>query len=721
MKRAALLIAFVMMVTVLAPAGVFGASKDKDVSVVFTSDIHSHMDSVHGSGGMARVSTIVKQEKKKNKNSFLLDAGNFSMGTVFQTIYEKKASELKVMGGMGYDAVALGASEFNYGAGGLAKMLRSAASSKKTTKTTTSASDSSSSSGYPQGNQYNRYRNNTSGYGYTQTAYTTQVQTGTAGSRTETTFSKSMPEVVNASINWSKSLSDRSNRKDVRKLQKAWNRYDVNDYTIIKKNGVKMAVFGIMGESAKKAAKGSGVSFRDEKKRVKAIVDEIETNKEADIIVGLVPDNGSSTGSAVEESKELAGDVDGIDLIIAGSGLSGIKEPETKGDTVIVGAAGNTAQVGHVVLSKNGDSYKVKKYDLIDVKDSTKKDPGTNSRVKGFASDVSSDYLRDYGYSYNEKLAKNNVEFTPIEKLSKDSLDDSIGDLISDSYIDAVKDAEGSRYRKVDMAFVSLQNIRAGIEKGNVTSTDAYDINGAGIGTDGTPGYPIVTAYLTGKEVKRIIEADASLAKKDSADRIFVSGAGFSVNSHRMYLNKAFDMRFVSGGKTEKIENGKLYRVVTGLSEIRNLSSLDDVAFGLMKVEPKNRNGKVVKNTDSLVLKKGRKEVKTWEALAGYIGSMKGGKISSQYAGTPDRILDRTGFNPVTFVKDLNYMGIILLAVILIIIVVIIAIALVLRNRRYAKRGFGKRVFKPKKKRYGRGISSRPLGFSRGRRHRRKF
>ena len=88
-----------------------------------------------------------------------------------------------------------------------------------------------------------------------------------------------------------------------------------------------------------------------------------------------------------------------------------------------------------------------------------------------------------------------------------------------------------------------------------LTATDAYDINGAGIGVDGGPGYPLVTAYVTGKELKKIAEADASLSAKDNSYRIFVSGMKFSVNRHRLYLNRAFDFALEKpDGTTEKIQ-----------------------------------------------------------------------------------------------------------------------------------------------------------------------
>lgn len=676
-----------MILSLFAPmtAANKATAAGKTVSIAFTSDIHSHLDESHGSGGLARVGTLLNDIKDAHKNTFLLDAGNFSMGTVFQTVYKKRAAELKMLGAMKYDAVALGASEFEYGASGLADMLDSAAADKKTTKTTTQ--------------KWNKVT-----YKY----------------ETKTTFLRSMPEVVCSNINWKKSYANKEKAAQVRALQQAWNAYDVVDYTIVKKGGVKMAVVSALGDSAKTSAKETGLYFKEQQSRIKNLVKEIKTNKEADMIVCLAPDNGSNSQAALDESKDLAKAVPDLDVILCGHGLEGMKTPVTEGSTTIVGVAGNTTEVGHLLLKKQGDSYAVKDFENIAVKDNVVRNASVHADVKSIASQVTSDYLQSQGYSYSQTLAKNNISFTEINKLTSTTGEDTLGNLVSDSYIRAVKRAEGRNFKGIDVAIVSMDNIRASLPKGDITAADTYDINGAGIGRDRTAGYPLVTAYVTGKELKRIAEANASLAGEDGRARIFVSGMKFSFNRHRLYLNKAFDMEIDKGnGKTEKFHNGKLYRVVTGWGELRSLEDLDKVAFGLMKIEPKNSAGKAVTNYNRLVLRDGSREVKTWRAVADYINSMRGGQMSAAYAKTQGRIQDLTGFNPINLLKNPNYMGIILLAGILIVVVIILAILLILRRHVYNRRGFGKRVFKPKKRRGGRAFKKRPMGFSRGRKRRR--
>ena len=67
------------------------------VTVLFTHDIHSRLDEYKASqadgetemiGGFARIKTEIDRVKEKDPAAFVFDAGDFSMGTLYQTIYE---------------------------------------------------------------------------------------------------------------------------------------------------------------------------------------------------------------------------------------------------------------------------------------------------------------------------------------------------------------------------------------------------------------------------------------------------------------------------------------------------------------------------------------------------------------------------------------------------------------------------------------------------------
>lgn len=78
------------------------ADETKQVDVLFTHDTHSHLNSfstiVDGEqkevGGFAKIKTLINKKKKDNPDTLILDGGDFSMGTLIQTVYDTEAAEL---------------------------------------------------------------------------------------------------------------------------------------------------------------------------------------------------------------------------------------------------------------------------------------------------------------------------------------------------------------------------------------------------------------------------------------------------------------------------------------------------------------------------------------------------------------------------------------------------------------------------------------------------
>src|SRR5699024_6360106 len=91
------------------------ASNDT-VDILFTHDLHDNCDTfevseggeTYTAGRYARLYTANQQEKKEAPDALLVDAGDYSMGSLFQTINPTHAPELRMMGEMGYDVTTFG-------------------------------------------------------------------------------------------------------------------------------------------------------------------------------------------------------------------------------------------------------------------------------------------------------------------------------------------------------------------------------------------------------------------------------------------------------------------------------------------------------------------------------------------------------------------------------------------------------------------------------------
>lgn len=130
-------IAGLLTLLLILTAGVLSsaaAGQSFETTVLFTHDLHSHflpLPTRDGgeTGGYARLKTVLDRERATHPHALVLDAGDFSIGSLFQTLYTTQAAELRTMGAMGFDATTLGNHEFDHGGAGFARMLHAAVNS----------------------------------------------------------------------------------------------------------------------------------------------------------------------------------------------------------------------------------------------------------------------------------------------------------------------------------------------------------------------------------------------------------------------------------------------------------------------------------------------------------------------------------------------------------------------------------------------------------------
>ena len=95
----------------------------KDVTIIYTNDLHAHVepykvpwiaDGKREIGGWANITTLVKQEKEKNKATWFFDAGDYFTGPYISSMTKGKAI-IDIMNTMSFDAVTMGNHEFDHG------------------------------------------------------------------------------------------------------------------------------------------------------------------------------------------------------------------------------------------------------------------------------------------------------------------------------------------------------------------------------------------------------------------------------------------------------------------------------------------------------------------------------------------------------------------------------------------------------------------------------
>jgi len=191
---------FIFMLSVSGLTGyqVNASEEPKHLDILFTHDLHSHLNSfqtiVDGTqqetGGFARLKTLINEHEKENTDTLILDGGDFSMGTLIQTVYDTEAAELRMLGYLGCDVTTLGNHEFDYGSDGLADMLNAAVSS-----------------------------------------------------------GENLPRMVVCNVDWD-AMKKAGLSEGQKQIYEAFQTYGVKDYTVIQKGDVKIAVLGVFGKDS---------------------------------------------------------------------------------------------------------------------------------------------------------------------------------------------------------------------------------------------------------------------------------------------------------------------------------------------------------------------------------------------------------------------------------------------------------------------------------------
>ncbi len=563
-------LAAALLFSLKAEAAPPAENSGRQLDVVFLHDTHSHLDSFFTVedgqrttvGGFARIKTLIDQAREKNPNLLVLDGGDFSMGTLVQTIYDSDAPELRMLGLLGCDVTTLGNHEFDYRSAGLAGALKAA-----------------KESGDP------------------------------------------IPAMVLCNIDW-ETMEAEGLTEDQRLLKDAFEGYGMKNYIIVEKGDVRIAVFGIFGVDSLACAPTCVLKFRDASQAAAETVREIRENEDVDMIA-CVSHAGTSPDESKSEDEILAKAVPEIDLIISGHTHTALEEPILQGDTYIVSCGEYGKNLGTLSMRQKADErWEIENYALVPVTPDITPDVSAQEKIDSFMEIVNQSYLSRFGYTRDQVLVQSNIAFSPSSDLYDVHTDHNLGNILADSFIHAVETAEDFDGHPVDVAIVPSGCVRDSFAAGNITVEDVFNAYSLGIGLDGIAGYPLISIYLTGAELKTGAEIDASVSDLMPAARLYVSGMHFSFNPDRLILNRVTKCYLVDrDGNPVEIQDDKLYRVVCDLYSGQMLGAVTDVSYRILSIQPKFADGTPIENIEDAIITSNGRELKAWAAIAGYMNS----------------------------------------------------------------------------------------------------
>ena len=626
---AAVLLVGALFAGVLCGTDAFAAKEGKKVDIMFLHDTHSHLNSfatvedgeTQVLGGFARIKTLFNKQKEENPDTLLLDAGDFSMGTLIQVVFEEEASELRMLGELGIEATTIGNHEFDYKAEGLANMIDTA------------------------------------------------VDSGDV-----------LPEFLLCNVDW-EAMETAGLTEDQKLIKAAFERLGTKDYMVVDKGGVKIAVLGVFGQDALDCVPNCPIVFEDPVEAVTETVADIKANESVDMIV-CISHSGTWSDPDKSEDEILAKSVPELDLIISGHTHTKLDEPIVHGDTYIVSCAEYGKYVGDVSLVQNESGrWDMENYELITVDESIEEDAATQEKVDELMGMVDSKYLEQFGFTKDQVLATNDYVFATSQETGELHTELNLGSIMADAYTYAVDNM--TDLDPVDVAVVPAGTIRDTYAIGNITTENVFNSFSLGIGKDGIPGYPLISVYLTGEELKLVAEIDATVSDFMTTARLYTDGLYWTYNPNRMLLNKATDV-YICNQNEERVEleDDKLYHVVTDFYSSQMLGGVTDMSYGLLSLVPKFADGTPIENYEDAIITTGDQELKAWVAIAEYMDSFEDtdgdgvGEVPAKYDTKEGRKVVDDSKNIFKLINHLNKFTFLIIGILCLVILILVIVVL---------------------------------------------
>ena len=631
---------FVLTLILAASLALGSAAAEGKMTVLFTSDIHSWFnvgtemrDGVLREHGGAARLMTLLAENQSD-DCILVDAGDFAMGTLLQAGYTTDAYELRLMGRLGYEATTFGNHEFDPGATGAASMLRAAIAS---------------------------------------------------GDR--------LPVLLTpANLVLSGTLTPQA-----QDLADALKEAGSARYILREVNGVRVAVFGLMGTDAIMCVTADGVSWEDPVKAAQKMVDEI--GNQADVIICV--SHSGTKGDGTGEDATLISKVKGIDVVISGHSHLTYEEPVIVRRGTVLGSCGcYLSFLGRIDLNVLDDgTVEVENYRLIPIDENVAADADMEAVVNGFWDEIAAGPLASTGYAAEQVIA--HTDFTLKDAPTLEEV--PLASMIADSYLHACREAG---IDEVDVAIVGMGTVRAPLLAGDITVENAFEVCSLGFGKDGSPGHPLLAGWLRGSDLRLLMEVDAFVGPFYSSVLMNFAGLETVVDVGRVPLDRVKQINIVrADGTREPLVDDKLYCVAANLYAVNMLGNICDMSFGLLDLSPMDASGVRIQPEqyyDRALIDRNGNAIKEWQALCGYLESF---EAKDGVAQVPDLYRGNTGRKMIVHSNIFGAMtnpGMSTLIVMaLILIIILVPVTLILTHKKRKARRAQKKAAKAARKAAG--------------------
>ena len=278
----------------------------------------------------------------------------------------------------------------------------------------------------------------------------------------------------------------------------------IRRHLVIERGGIRFGIFGVIGKEASSLAMGAGATkFADPVETAREMVTLLRETEKVDVVIAL------SHGGMVqgEDGRYIDGEdvrlpkaVPGIDVVIGSHSHTELPEPViVNGRTPVVQTGKYAENLGELVIELDGDGLTVQSYRLHPIDDSIPGDRAMADEVENVKKQVTDAAFASRGYSIDQPLA-----VVPRD-LPNTFTDIAAGTILANLCTDAFRHATNA-----DIGFTVYGLIRSPLTRGKTGVQTVYDVFavtplGWGV-VDPTAGSALLTGYLTGQELKHMLE-----------------------------------------------------------------------------------------------------------------------------------------------------------------------------------------------------------------------
>lgn len=398
---------------------------------------------------------------------------------------------------------------------------------------------------------------------------------------------------------------------------------------VIEKNGIKIGIFSLLGKDAVEVApKAAPLKFMKNRSCARKMVRELKKDG-CELIICLSHSGVSKTpkGTWKGEDVKLARSVKGIDIIISGHTHTRLEKPLMVRGTSIVQTGEYGQHVGRMEITLSDGRVNVENYTLVPVNDNIAGDPVIQEMIDSQKKLIEEYVLEPLSIRYSDPVAETDFLLECDEQ--GDYKNSNLGPLIADAIYHYV-----NRHvvHGCDVSMVATGVIRDRIVPGVLTAPDVFRVMSLGAGSDEIPGYPLSRLYVTGRELKNVLEILLVAYKSSPSYYCFFSGFEADYDPGKGLLRKINRIQIITpGGNRREVDfsksNQTLYSITANSYMLEFIGIIKKMSFGLINVVPKDEHGNKIEDMQTTVLDfdneiPGIQEGKEWLALLELLKSM---------------------------------------------------------------------------------------------------